>query len=181
VHAEQAGFAPYLNYPDDVEKHQFAELNKSLQWSAFHLYENGARVENNAKKCPLTLQALDACPQPQQLGRTPTAMFSLLKPQTHIPPHVGVTNARLVTHLPLIVPQHCGFRVGNKTREWVPGEAWVFDDTIEHEAWNRSDELRVVLIFDVWHPHLTEPERALISAMASASEAFSSEKGQFEL
>ncbi len=181
VHAEQVGFAPYLNYPDDVEKHQFAELNKSLQWSAFHLYESGKRVERNAAKCPLTIQALDACPQPQQAGRTPTAMFSLLKPKTHIPPHVGVTNARLVTHLPLIVPDHCGFRVGNKTREWVPGKAWVFDDTIEHEAWNQSDELRVVLIFDVWHPHLTTAERALISAMAGAFEDFSSESGQFEL
>jgi aspartate beta-hydroxylase len=83
-----------------------------------------------------------------------------------------VTNARLVTHLPLIVPDHCGFRVGNDTRRWVPGRAWVFDDTIEHEAWNDSDLLRVVLIFDIWHPHLTPPERALITALTAGVNAF---------
>ena len=83
-----------------------------------------------------------------------------------------MTNVRLVTHLPLIVPEDCGFRVGNDTRQWVPGKAWVFDDTIEHEAWNDSDKLRVVLIFDIWHPHLTPPERAMITALTAGVNAF---------
>ena len=107
-------------------------------------------------------------------------MFSLLKPKTRIPPHTGVTNACLVTHLPLIVPEGCGFRVGNDTRQWVPGRAWVFDDTIEHEAWNDSDRLRVVLIFDVWHPHLSPPERALITALVTAMAAFTGRTGGFK-
>jgi aspartate beta-hydroxylase len=168
----EQGFTPYLTYPDDVPTFQFAELNNSPRWSAFHIYENGKLVEANAPKCPKTIALLDGCPQPAQAGRTPTAMFSLLKPKTHIPPHTGVTNARLVTHLPLIVPQDCGFRVGNQTRHWEPGRAWVFDDTIEHEAWNNSDKLRVVLIFDIWHPHLTPPERTMITTMAEAISAF---------
>jgi aspartyl/asparaginyl beta-hydroxylase (cupin superfamily) len=105
-------------------------------------------------------------------GRTPSAMFSVLKPRTRIPPHTGVTNARLVAHLPLVVPEGCGFRVGNETRQWVPGTAWVFDDTIEHEAWNDSDRPRAILIFDVWHPALTPAERAMVTAMAEAMEAF---------
>ena len=104
-------------------------------------------------------------------------MFSLLKPRTRIPPHTGVTNVRLVTHLPLIIPESCRFRVGNDTREWVPGTAWVFDDTIEHEAVNDSDKLRVVLIFDVWHPHLTPPERTMITALMAGVKAFSGEIG----
>ena len=112
---------------------------------------------------------LAGAPQPDQPGRTPSAMFSLLKPNTRIPAHVGVSNARLVTHLPLIVPEGCGFRVGNETRQWVPGKAWVFDDTIEHEAWNDSDQLRVVLIFDIWHPDLSPAERAMITALTAAS------------
>jgi aspartyl/asparaginyl beta-hydroxylase (cupin superfamily) len=107
-------------------------------------------------------------------------MFSLLKPGTRIPPHTGVTNVRLVTHLPLIVPEGCGFRVGNDTRQWVPGHAWVFDDTIEHEAWNDSDKLRVVLIFDIWHPHLTPPERALITALTEGVNAFTAGGGLAE-
>ena len=168
----EEGFTPYVSYPPGTPLNQWAELNNSPRWSAFHLYKMGKRVEENAAKCPRTMAALAGAPQPDQPGRTPAAMFSVLKPRTRIPPHNGVTNARLVTHLPLIVPEGCGFRVGNETRQWVPGRAWVFDDTIEHEAWNDSDKVRVVLIFDVWHPHLTPPERALITALTAGVNAF---------
>jgi aspartyl/asparaginyl beta-hydroxylase (cupin superfamily) len=92
----------------------------------------------------------------------PTAFFSILDPNTRIPAHTGITNTRCTVHLPLIVPPNCGFRVGATTREWVPGEAWVFDDTIEHEAWNLSDTPRAILIFDVWNPLLTPAERDMI-------------------
>jgi aspartyl/asparaginyl beta-hydroxylase (cupin superfamily) len=92
-------------------------------------------------------------------------MFSLLAPRTLIPPHVGINNARLVCHLPLIVPEGCWFRVGAETRCWRPGEAFIFDDTIEHEASNPSDDLRVVFIFDVWHPDLSPPERDAVAAL----------------
>jgi aspartate beta-hydroxylase len=166
------GFTPYIEYPPDVPTNQWAELNHSPRWSAFHLYKMGELVEENAAQCPQTMQALAGAPQPDQPGRTPTAMFSLLKPRTRIPAHTGVTNVRLVTHLPLIVPEGCGFRVGNDTRQWVPGKAWVFDDTIEHEAWNDSDELRVVLIFDIWHPQLTAAEREMITVLTTGVNAF---------
>jgi aspartyl/asparaginyl beta-hydroxylase (cupin superfamily)/cytochrome c-type biogenesis protein CcmH/NrfG len=172
----EEGFTPYITYPPDVPHNQFAELNNSPRWSAFHLYKMGKLVEENAATCPRTMQALAGAPQPDQPGRTPSAMFSLLQPKTRIPAHTGVTNVRLVTHLPLIVPEGCGFRVGNDTRQWAPGRAWVFDDTIEHEAWNDSDKLRVVFIFDIWHPQLTPPERAMITALAAGISAF----GEFE-
>jgi aspartyl/asparaginyl beta-hydroxylase (cupin superfamily) len=178
--AAEEGFTPYITYPDDVPHNQFAELNNSPRWSAFHLYKLGERIEQNAAKCPITMKALDGAPKPDQPGRTPAAMFSLLKPKTRIPPHNGVTNVRLVTHLALIIPENCGFRVGNETRQWVPGRAWVFDDTIEHEAWNESDKLRVVLIFDIWHPHLTPPERAMITALTAGVNAFSGGSSGFE-
>ena len=135
----------------------------------------GKLVAENAAKCPLTMNALAAAPQPDLPGRTPASMFSLLKPRTRIPPHTGSTNVRLVTHVPLIIPADCGFRVGNDTRQWVPGTAWVFDDTIEHEAWNNSDQLRVVFICDVWHPHLTPPERAMVTALMAGINAFQGE------
>ena len=176
----ETGFTPYITYPDEVPLNQWAELNNSPNWSAFHLFKKGALVGENAAKCPITMKLLDGAPQPDQPGRTPAAMFSLLKPNTRIPPHVGVSNVRLVTHVPLIIPAGCGFRVGNETREWVPGKAWIFDDTIEHEAWNDSDKLRVVLIFDIWHPHLTPAERVLISAMSAGMNAFSG-AGGFDL
>jgi aspartate beta-hydroxylase len=177
----EKGFTPYITYPNDVPLNQWAELNNSPSWSAFHLYKMGERVQENAAKCPITMSILDGVPKPDQPGRTPAAMFSLLKPKTRIPPHTGVSNARLVTHLPLIVPKDCGFRVGNQTREWLPGKAWVFDDTIEHEAWNESDQLRVVLIFDIWHPSLTLAEREMITAMTVGINAFRGGADEFPL
>jgi hypothetical protein len=180
LHGDE-GFSPYISYPPGLPLNQWAELNNSPRWSAFRLFENGSRIEENAAKCPITTRLLESAPQPDQPGRTPAAMFSLLKPRTRIPPHTGVSNVRLVTHLPLIIPEGCGFRVGNDTRQWVPGKAWVFDDTLEHEAWNDSDKLRVVLIFDIWHPHLTPPERALITAMATAMKEFVGSSGGFDL
>ena len=177
----EEGFTPYITYPDDVPLNQWAELNNSPNWSAFHLYKMGEVVPENAAKCPKTMALLSDAPKPDQPGRTPAAMFSLLKPNTRIPPHTGVSNVRLVTHLPLIIPEGCGFRVGNQTREWEAGKAWVFDDTIEHEAWNNSDKLRVVLIFDIWHPQLTMAERNMITAMAAGLNAFRGESGGFDL
>ena len=95
-------------------------------------------------------------------------MFSILKPGAVIPPHTGVTNIRAVVHLPLVVPPGCGFRVGAETREWREGVAWAFDDTIEHEAWNRSSSPRAILIVDAWNPYLTEEEKVLLRLATEA-------------
>ena len=108
----------------------------------------------------------------RQSRLAPTAMFSALEAQTEIPPHTGSTNIRAIVHLPLILPGRCRFRVGNVTREWRMNEAWVFDDTIEHQVWNDSSELRVILIFDVWNPFLSEAERALVTEMLRARNEF---------
>ena len=107
-------------------------------------------------------------PQPHVTGAGPNAMFSLLAPGAHIPPHTGITNSRLVCHLPLIVPEGCWFRVGDETRLWQRGKAWVFDDTVDHEAMNPSAELRVVMIFDILHPALDPAEKAGIKAVIEA-------------
>ncbi len=165
--------APYITYDADQPVAQWKELNHSPRWSAFHLVKDGRPVAGNAERCPQTMATWSRTPWPDQPGRTPVAMYSLLKPHTRIPAHVGASNARLVTHLPLVVPPGCRFRVGNSVREWAPGKAWVFDDTIEHEAWNDSDQLRAVLIFDTWHPDLNAEERRMITAMNAALNAFS--------
>ena len=169
IAAEAAEMAPYIQYPDHVPLAQWRELNKNRDWTAIHLLQNGQRIEANASHCPATMAALAQLPQPNVRGASPNAMFSLLAPRTTIPPHTGVANTRLVCHVPLIVPPHCGFRVGSTTREWKVGEAFVFDDTIEHAAWNDSDELRVVLIFDLWPPALAPAEREAVAAVISAA------------
>jgi aspartate beta-hydroxylase len=169
---DDAGFTPYIEYGPDEPVEQWAELNHSPRWSCYHLWKGGVAVPEHVARCPQTMRLLAGSPRPDQPGRTPVALFSLLKPQTAIPPHVGASNARLLCHLPLIIPPHCSFRVGNTVREWEPGRAWVFDDTIEHEARNDSDELRVILIWDIWHPGLSDAERGMITAMNGALNAF---------
>ncbi len=163
---------PYVNYADGAPLDQWAQLNRSLSWSAFHLVLDGTPVEANCRRCPATMAALALVDQPRIPGRSPSAMFSILRPKTRIPPHTGVANTRLVVHLPLIVPEGCGFRVGGETRQWREGEAWVFDDTIEHEAWNESDEPRAILICDVWSPRLSPDERDLVARVTAAMDRF---------
>ncbi|HVU31569.1 MAG TPA: aspartyl/asparaginyl beta-hydroxylase domain-containing protein [Sphingomicrobium sp.] len=167
--AEAAEMVPYIQYPEHVPLAQWKELNNSREWTAVHLLRNGERIEANARHCPKTMEVISRMDQPQIRGGSPNAMFSLLAPRTRIPPHTGVANTRLVCHLPLIVPGKCGFRVGASTCEWRVGEAFVFDDTIEHEAWNDSDQLRVVLIIDLWQPSLSGEERRAITAVIEAA------------
>ncbi len=168
IAAEAAEMVPYIQYPEGVPLQQWEELNHSREWTAIHLLQNGARVEANARHCPATMAAIALLEQPHIPGAAPNAMFSLLAPHTRIPPHTGVANIRLVCHLPLIVPPDCGFRCGETTCPWHVGEAFVFDDTIEHEAWNDSDSLRVVLIVDLWPPALGEAERETVAAVIGA-------------
>lgn len=163
--SERAELVPYIQYTDDLPLRQWAELNRNRDWTAIHLIRNGVPVEANARHCPETLALVERLDPADIPGRGPNAMFSLLAPGAHIPPHVGVANVRLVCHLPLIVPPDCWFRVGADRREWEVGKAWVFDDTIEHEAMNPSEALRVILIVDTWHPDLSAEERKAVRAI----------------
>jgi len=168
--AERSELVPYIQYPHNVPLRQWATLNHNRAWTAIHLIQNGRVIEANARHCPAIMNLLPGLDQPTIPGRGPNAMFSLLAPGAHIPPHNGVANTRLVCHLPLIVPPGCWFRVGDSRREWTAGEAWVFDDTIEHEAMNGGGALRVILIVDTWHPDLSPAERGAIGAVMAATD-----------
>jgi len=169
---DERGFGPYVQYQDHMPLDQWRELNQSPRWSAYHFYEGGRTIDEHCRRAPRTMEAMGQLPQAQVNLRSPAAMFSVLAPRTRIPPHHGVANFRLVVHLPLVLPPACGFRVGGERREWRIGEAWVFDDTIEHEAWNESDETRIILICDIWSPRLSPEERDAIRAIVAASDAF---------
>ena len=167
------GIKPYVAMEPGAPPNKWTPLDGSLDWGAFHLWQYGAVIPEAVALCPATAAALAAVPQAELPARAPTAFFSILRPHTRIPPHTGVSNTRSIVHLPLVVPPGCGFRVGGETRAWVEGEAFVFDDTIEHEAWNDSDQIRIVLILDVWNPYLTGAERALLQAYYRAADASS--------
>ena len=176
---DAAGVVPYIDYPDELPVDQWAELNKSRRWSAFFLWRDGVRVDAHADRCPKTAALLARAPTADVPGYAPTAFFSILDAKSHIPPHSGVTNSRLIVHLPLVIPPQCRFRVGSQTREWHEGQAWVFDDTIEHEAWNDSDVPRAILIFDTWHPALSHGERELIRTAVPAIKDYYRDEVEF--
>ncbi len=156
---------PYIAYSEGIPLGKWGELNHSDRWLAIHLVRSGLPDARLAALCPKTMGLLECAPQPRLRNRSPAAMFSALAPRTRIPPHTGVANVRLVVHVPLIIPRGCGLRVGGEVRQWRRNEALVFDDAIEHEAWNDSDQLRVVLIFDIWNPSLSPVEREAVAAV----------------
>jgi len=167
-----ADFAPYINVPPGAPVNQWEELNQSRLWSSLFLWKDGERQEEPCRRCPGTAALLDRLPLARQPGFAPTVIFSALEARTRIPPHTGSTNTRLLVHLPLILPGPARFRVGNETRNWRMGEAWAFDDTIDHEAWNDADALRVIMILDIWNPLITEDEREAVTALLNARNAF---------
>jgi len=169
---ENAPFAPYVEDDPDRPPRDFHGLNDNRDWTALYLWKHGKFVPEVAERCPKTVRALEGVPLSRIGERTPSVFFSRLEPGAHIPPHTGMLNSRLICHLPLIVPQGCWLRVGNETREWEEGKLLIFDDSIEHEAKNSSREMRIVLIFDIWRPELSQSERAGISAIFNAIDQF---------
>jgi hypothetical protein len=170
--ASDASFAPYVQAEKDRPARDFHGMADDPGWGAFYLWQDGALVEENAARCPRTVAALSKVPMSRIGSRTPSVLFSLLRPRAHIPPHHGMLNSRLICHLPLVVPPGCWLRVGNEAREWEPGKLLVFDDSIEHEAKNSSSEVRVILLFDIWRPELTGAERAGVSAIFKAIDGY---------
>lgn len=176
--AAERGFEPFLRFHTPKEVEDYLRGKDGDQgWQAFFFYRHGERRDDNCARCPHTAAVLDSAPVVRIREHAPEALFSVLTPGAHILPHRGVTNTRLVTHLPLVVPPDCALRVGGIDHAWQEGRCVVFDDTYEHEAWNRSDRTRVVLIFDVWHPDLTEVERAAVTDLVGAIGDFNNAAG----
>lgn len=167
-----AEFQPYVQAEKDRPPRDFHGLLNNPSWTALYFWKDGAIVEENARRCPKTMAALEKVPLSRIGSRTPSVHFSRLLPGAHIPPHSGMLNSRLICHLPLIIPPGCWLRVGNETRKWEEGKLLIFDDSIEHEAKNPSDEVRIILLFDIWRPELTEPEKQGISAMFDAIDQY---------
>ncbi|WP_303810381.1 aspartyl/asparaginyl beta-hydroxylase domain-containing protein [Sandarakinorhabdus limnophila] len=171
VMAHGDGIAPYVEADPDRPNKGHALL-ADARWSAFHLFRNGLPIADHAARCPATMAALAQAPLPRIAGTAPMALFSILAPHTHIPPHNGMLNTRLICHLPLIVPDGCRLRVGAETRDVRAGEVLLFDDSIEHEAWNDSDAPRAILLFEVWRPELTAAERQALTVLFETVAAY---------
>ena len=167
---EDRGLEPFLGHFDDklaLQDHLRGDKGEPA-WNAFFFHRHGRRNDANAARCPATIAALEAAPLCRVRDHSPEVCFSVLTPGSHILPHRGVTNTRLVTHLPLVVPEgDLALHVSGETMRWQEGRCFTFDDTFEHEAWNRSDETRVVVLLDVWNPYLTEVEREAVATLTA--------------
>jgi aspartyl/asparaginyl beta-hydroxylase (cupin superfamily) len=161
-------FSPYMVSDPSRPRTEYHGLLDNPDWSTLHIFEKGRRVPTLERRFPRTLEAVESLDLPRITVRAPSILFSRLSPGARIPPHHGIMNARLICHLPLIVPPGCGFRVGGEVRQWREGELLIFDDTVEHEAWNHGRSDRIVLIFDVWRPEVTPDERRAITALFKA-------------
>lgn len=164
-------FSPYVTGESNRPQADHA-LKDNENWGAFYLWKDGEIVPENAARCPKTVEVMKGFPLAGIKGRSPNVLFSLLRPGMRIPPHNGLLNTRLICHLPLVVPEGCGLRVGDDSRTLEEGRAWLFDDSIEHEAWNNSGENRAILLFEIWRPELTGHERSLVEAMFEAIDAY---------
>lgn len=161
-------FSPYMVSDPSRPRSSYHGLIDNPEWSTLELWEKGQPVQGITERFPATMAAVEATDLPRITVRAPNILFSKLSPGARIPPHHGMINTRLVCHLPLVVPAGCGFRVGGETRLWEEGKLLIFDDSIEHEAWNDGSSDRIILIFDAWRPELDEDERAAIVAVFKA-------------
>jgi len=133
---------------------------------------------------PRTLEVLNAIDTLKITGMPREVVFSMLQPGQLIPPHYGVANTDATVHLPLLIAaaredegsEKCGIRVTDTTHLWRRGQAFAFDDSFEHESWNRSASVRVNLLFEAWHPDLSQPERNAVQAAFAARDAWNRQR-----
>jgi aspartyl/asparaginyl beta-hydroxylase (cupin superfamily) len=156
VQQEGAGFKAYLT-----------ENNLRIGgWNTFNFFFYGKKFEENCARCPETTKLLESLPRFER----DHVMFSALNPHAHIPPHTGPMNGIIRAHLPLIVPKGCWIRVGPDERTWEEGKLLVFDDSFEHEVWNHSQDVRIVLFINFWHPAFSAQEIEVLSRFRTAYE-----------
>lgn len=169
-------FSPYIQRPDNRPASS-SPLLEDPAWGAAYLLQNGEQTAL-ADHCPATLDALGLAPIPTIPNRSPMALYSRLKPGTHIAPHHGLLNTRLICHLPLIIPDDCALRVGHETRAWRYGEMLIFDDSMEHEAWNRGSTDRTILLFEIWRPEIPAEDRDILGQLFAAIDATDPDRGK---
>lgn len=166
VLAEPALLTPFLEGAGDDELGDVLHgAGAPPRWDAVFFYRHGRAYPDNQRRCAATARTLESLPLLRIHEHAPEVCFSVLSPGTHILPHHGVSNVRAVVHLPLLVPPDCALQVGGELHAWREGRCVAFDDTYRHEAWNRSDGTRVILLMDAWNPHLTEPERDAVAEL----------------
>ncbi len=149
--------------PDTEFSPEREPIARRGRWDVAFFFERGLANADMRARCPRTSAILDAA----RIVRGPSglAYLSRLSASSHVAPHRGPTNVRVRCHFGVDVPEDCGLTVGGEAQTWTEGRCIVFDDSFEHEAWNRDVRDRIVLIVDLWHPDLTSEEVRLLEGL----------------
>jgi Aspartyl/Asparaginyl beta-hydroxylase/Domain of unknown function (DUF6817) len=153
-------------------------IRRTGDWDVLFLYERGRRHDDVCDACPVTARGIEA----HDTMRTAAGLIyvSRMRPGTHIHAHRGPTNLRLRCHLGIKVPDgECAIRVADETRRWEEGRCLVFDDHFEHEAWNHTDDERIVLIVDLWHPGLSPAEVRSLEGLHRYAYTYARQLGRY--
>ena len=153
----------------DLTAEQREAMTRGAAWDAYFFDRDGVRLQDHHAACPETSATLAQLPLDHIRDHGPEVCFSIMRPGAHILPHRGVTNIRSVLHLGLVIPDRCALNLVEVGEvHWQEGRCFAFDDTYAHEAWNRSDTTRVILLADIWNPHLSEAECAAVAELIAA-------------
>lgn len=168
------GLWSYVPKPVGIWRRAWCSLMRSggaeRNWTLYPLYHMGVNFESVSGSCPKTIEIIESLPRVCLDYPWGDALFSLHEPGTHLPAHSSVDNLRVRCHLGLEVPEDSEIRVGDQYRRWDEGKCLLFDDSIEHEVWNRSSRQRLILIVDFWNPALSDAEIAALTAGFRKSE-----------
>lgn len=148
----------YQTRPNELAAYNYVGV-ADADWRSLILYRDGF-IEENCRLCPQTAHVLRSLP----VRFASEVILSVLKPHSRIAAHRDTGNLTLTAHLGLAVPTDCGMSVGGESVMWREGQCLVFDPSYEHAVWNDSDEVRIILLFDVFHPDLTDIERCFLEA-----------------
>jgi hypothetical protein len=135
-------------------------------WNTFNFFFYGKKFEENCARCPETTRVLESLPRFER----DHVMFSALNPHAHIAPHTGPMNGIIRGHLALLAQPGSFIRVGDQQRTWQEGKLLVFDDSFEHEVWNHSEQVRIVLFMNFWHPCFSPEEIPVLERLRTAYE-----------
>jgi aspartyl/asparaginyl beta-hydroxylase (cupin superfamily) len=178
VMSDQQVLKPFMGHAGKDDLKKYVSGHKKASWDAFFFYRHGTRFDAAQQRCPRTAKVLESIDLCRIDAQSPEICFSVLQPGSRIEPHFGVTNARVVVHLPLRVPNGCYLELTDLGRHfWKEGEPMVFDDTFQHSAYNPSDKPRGILLMDAWHPNLSLVERDMFTKLIKAISAI--ERDQF--
>jgi len=139
-----------------MKPYRFHKPQRSLyEWLTLPFISWKYRNHKNCRYAPRTISVLESIPNVVSVS------LSWMAPNTAVTEHQGDTNAIVRNHLGISVPEglpNCGFRVCQEKRGWQEGKMLPFCDAQPHEAWNKTDKERIIMIIDIIRPEYAHIE-----------------------